>query len=185
MKIFSPLVCVSLSVFFKKLSPAACCVLTSPQMTMCSCSFNPPPLLAPAPPPPPPSPLSSSLTKILRHHVQKPKVPRPSSVSFPRPQVAHSIDTRHPLSPQHPWPLSPPPAPPPPIHQSTNLFENRPSALSGSAPSLLNPTSNAPFPLHRPSALPSSSPVLPVPPLSPPSPSLPSRPTLASISPSR
>lgn len=148
------------------------------------------PLVQPPPPrprtPPPLSPLSFSLAKTLRHHVQKPKVPRPSSVSFPRPQVAHSIDARHPLSPQHPWPLSRAPLRPSTTHPPIrHLSRTNPQLFRD--PSLLNPTSNAPFPLHRPSALPSSSPRSARPtPLSPITLTpLPPHPTLASLSPSR
>lgn len=100
--------------------------------------------------------LSPLMTLGIRHHIQKPKVPRPSSVSLHRSQVAHSIDTGHPLSPQHLWPLTSRPL------LSSSLPQLKPALNSyKSAPSLLNPTSNAPSPRTFPNFLfPSTPPLL-------------------------
>ena len=100
--------------------------------------------------------LSPLMTLGLRHHIQKPKVPRPSSVSLHRSQVAHSIDTGHPLSPQHLWPLTSRPL------LSSSLPQLKPALNScKSAPSLPIPTSNAPSPRTFPNSLfPSTPPLL-------------------------
>ena len=121
------------AIFF--FSPAACCVLTSPQMTVCSCSFNLLPCL---------SFLSLSLS-LVNIRTQAPNAETPSSLPvlcLPPPLPGCTLDRYQSL------PLSP-----------TSLTSNLPSSpllssnplpqstlsLFTSAPPLPNPTSNAPF----------------------------------------